>query len=469
MRNWQLRSLAVVAGIVCFVGVARAAEITMGQTVVLEGKIEPGDYDKIRDSLVIARDYDPVPECPATYLDGCPDEIYLASPGGDVAEAMKIGRLVRTLGWSAIVPPDTSVAGSCRKWGPDAALCERQIGDPKFLALAGDVLKKEIDTYHLENPKANFMCASACFFILAGAIIKDMNIFSSAWPPMIGIHRPYLPPEHLRELNSTQALAAANLTRTTVEKYLREMDVPIKYIDQMFSVPKDQILWISEDSFNADFKGYVPSLRDWAKAKCELTDVEKAAQEGVESKPPAKRTQAEWDLSKRISNKKWDCEQQLKFELRKDAWQRWRKEALQNIADTCAARKSSLPSELENAVSVAKPNQQSAVVALNLAQTAALCRDYGARENAIRILANRGDAKAERILGNLYLFGSYTIDRDPTVAMTWIGRAGAQGDLLAQKFYRDLSGAFTAPNHSWTGQENIESGRWSFRNCPNLC
>jgi len=48
--------------------------------------------------------------------------------------------------------------------------------------------------------------------------------------------------------------------------------------------------------------------------------------------------------------------------------------------------------------------QQSAAVALNLAQTAGLCRDYELRENAIKLLATRGDAKAQRILGNLYFF-----------------------------------------------------------------
>jgi hypothetical protein len=56
----------------------------------------------------------------------------------------------------------------------------------------------------------------------------------------------------------------------------------------------------------------------------------------------------------------------------------------------CAAWQSSLPAEIATALSVAVPNQQSAAAALNLAQTAALCRDYGAREKAIRLLAGVG-------------------------------------------------------------------------------
>ena len=50
--------------------------------VVFEGKIEAGDFDKFKSFI----------------LNGAnPVEIYLASPGGDLAEAMKIGILVRNL------------------------------------------------------------------------------------------------------------------------------------------------------------------------------------------------------------------------------------------------------------------------------------------------------------------------------------------------------------------------------------
>jgi hypothetical protein len=107
---------------------------------------------------------------------------------------------------------------------------------------------------------------------------------------------------------------------------------------------------------------------------------------------------------------------------RKDAWQRWRKETLQNISDMCATRKGRLPAELATALAVVVPNKQSAGAAL------------------------------DRVQG-----------------MTWIGRAGAQGDLYAQKFYHDLSGAFTTTNHSYTSQENMETGLWIERNCPALC
>jgi hypothetical protein len=428
------------------IAVASAAEITVRQIVVLEGQIEIGDYDKLRDFLVAKRDYGSDPACFAEYLDGCPDEIYLASPGGDVAEAMKIGRLIRALGWTTRAPTrlDNSQAGTSLR-------------------------EREIHQHDLEYPQSNFMCASACFFAFVGGVDRDVDL--SGLPPILGIHRPYLSPERLRELTGGQAIATGNLTRETVEKYLKEMGVPTKYIDQMFSIPKDQILWISQDDFDADFRGFITSLHDWVDAKCKLTDVEKVALDAIRKKPFDKRTQAELDVENKLEKKQWDCEQQAKFELHKDAWQRWRKETLQNIADKCAARK---PAELTTALSAAVPNQQSATVALNLAQAAALCRDYGAREGAISVLANRGDAKAQRILGNLYFFGGSTIAKDHVKedqlqAMPWYARAGAQGDLFAQKFYRDISDKMSDPNHKWTREEHIEVGGWAIRNCPAWC
>jgi hypothetical protein len=73
--------------------------------------------------------------------------------------------------------------------------------------------------------------------------------------------------------------------RTLVESYLKEMGVPAKYADLMFSIPKDHIRFINYDDFQRDFEGYIPELRDWLDAKCnKLTDVEKIASKGIGAK-----------------------------------------------------------------------------------------------------------------------------------------------------------------------------------------
>src|SRR5689334_12084567 len=56
--------------------------------LVMEGKIEAGDYDKLRSVYGDIRTNQFYIGSPGT------NWFYLASPGGDLAEAMKIGRLV---------------------------------------------------------------------------------------------------------------------------------------------------------------------------------------------------------------------------------------------------------------------------------------------------------------------------------------------------------------------------------------
>jgi hypothetical protein len=67
-----------------------------------------------------------------------------------------------------------------------------------------------------------------------------------------------------------------------VEGYLKEMGVPPKYADMMFSIPKDEIRWIDSAEFHADFNGDIPELKDWIDARCnKMTDPEKAFSKAV--------------------------------------------------------------------------------------------------------------------------------------------------------------------------------------------
>ena len=81
--------LAIVVTGVCSLNPLNAAEITNSTgTIILEGQIEPGDYNKLRDDLFLNRGYNSASEawCPELYGDTCPHEIFLASPGGNVGK-----------------------------------------------------------------------------------------------------------------------------------------------------------------------------------------------------------------------------------------------------------------------------------------------------------------------------------------------------------------------------------------------
>jgi hypothetical protein len=183
---------------------------------VLEGKIEVGDFDKFKSFIVNG---------------GNVTEIYLASPGGDLAEAMKIGLLVRSLKLSTVVPSKT--------------LTNQQ----RDLVTA---------RHYLKDAKANYLCASACFFIFVAGIHRSSDDLG---PPILGVHKPSLVVNNLKTLNLDQATAADNQVRTTVENYLKLMDVPPKYAENMYAVPKGRIRWIRNDEFQADFSRFVPESR----------------------------------------------------------------------------------------------------------------------------------------------------------------------------------------------------------------
>ena len=99
--------------------------------VKIEGQIEPGDADKL---LTIYEYFGPA----AT------SKVFLWSPGGDVREAMKIGKLIRQLRLGVFAPDRLNLLGVLGQFGVQA------------------------------NPidKGNDVCASACVLAYAGGVTR---------------------------------------------------------------------------------------------------------------------------------------------------------------------------------------------------------------------------------------------------------------------------------------------------------
>lgn len=295
MFDRTFRLIAAIAACVLGSATLDAAEIRAdpsrkGRGAVLEGKIEAGDFGKVRSFI----------------LDGdSADILYLASPGGNLAEAMKIGRFVRALKLQTAIPG-------------------------KF---SRELEAKAAARHNLTEPRANYVCSSACFFIFVAGIYRNDDFFSSG---ILGIHRPYLSESDLKALSGDQAIAAANRTRATVENYLKEMGVPAKYADQMFSVSKDEVRWISKDAYQADFQGFMSELRDWVAARCDkLTDLEKKVYEEVKHKYPDQQSTAEKAVMAAYWKKydvQLDCEREIRGQLAISAWMdaRGRREGFRN-------------------------------------------------------------------------------------------------------------------------------------------
>jgi hypothetical protein len=282
--NSVFRIMATVGA--CLVAsVAIAAEIRNDPSggTVLEGTIQPGDFEKLRRFIVDG--------------DGA-FEFYLASPGGDLVEAMKIGSLLRALKVSTIVPDRLD---------------------------ADAVLQRKMALRHgIKDFSTDYMCASACFFVFIAGIYRNSDHIFDA-DPILGIHRPYLSDNDLKQMRVDQAIAAATSTKAVVGDYLRVMGVPTRYLDRMFSVSKDDIQWISDGDFEADFEGFIPELRDWVDARCDKnTPTEKKIWEELKHTTSAHQTPAEKVMVDAILKKLGEqdkCELDLRSELALRAYQ----------------------------------------------------------------------------------------------------------------------------------------------------
>ena len=177
----------------------------------------------------------------------------------------------------------------------------------------------------LRDAKANYMCASACFFIFVAGIDRERDIDA----PILGTHRPYISEIDLKRLSGNQVIVSAGQTRALIDDYLKEMGVPAKYGDLMFSIPKDQLRFIREDDFETDFEGYIPELRDWLDAKCNmLTDFEKAVSKSINRKKRRKEKLGEDEerMNRMLGERnlqQGECELQALSKLREDAWKQF--------------------------------------------------------------------------------------------------------------------------------------------------
>ena len=231
-RALSISFSALAFTLTCGVGPSNALEqyrVFRG-TLVLEGKFVSGDSDRLRNFLGDKANFDKIR-----------GGIFLASPGGNLIEAMKIGRLIRALRLNTDAPS-----------GPPT-------GAQRF---GESVIRPQM----LVDPRHNYVCASACFFVYVAGIYRNLN-----WTGRLGIHRPRIPAVDEKGFSAERAFNLTWRIRNILTVYLEEMDVPRKYVDLMYSVPPDEVRWITQREYDADLRGYIPEMKKWAEEKCNLT------------------------------------------------------------------------------------------------------------------------------------------------------------------------------------------------------
>lgn len=194
-----------------------------GKAAVLEGKIEAGDFEKLRDFVLKGSGA---------------QQIYLASPGGNLAEAIKLGLFIRSLKLSTIVPS--------RK-------------------LTREEMALSAKSHDLRNIRSDYMCASACFLVFVAGVRRESDHHGL---PILGIHRPTILGKDGAPLTVGARTIADAQVRRLVENYLKVMDAPASYVEDMYSTPKETVRWIRNDEFERYFDGFIPELKAIIGAMC---------------------------------------------------------------------------------------------------------------------------------------------------------------------------------------------------------
>jgi hypothetical protein len=177
--------------------------VSTNEGLLLKGEIVPGDYEYLLE--VLRND-------PARFLNST--GFVLASPGGDIQEALKVAGLVKGTYSAVFVGPAT---------GP---------------------------------------CVSACFFIFAAAAERD------AVPPYLGIHRPYVHPRRLVSVSVREAEALQKDVLRQARTYLENLDVPTNLIDKMFQQASTEVYWLSQDEINEQLGRHSPWYEQLLIARC---------------------------------------------------------------------------------------------------------------------------------------------------------------------------------------------------------
>jgi hypothetical protein len=206
---------------------------------LLDGPINDGDYPKV---LALLR---------TNYPDL--GSFYLNSSGGNLTEALQIGRLFRKYLISTTAPT------------------RQQDGTALFI-LPG---RNKCLGYNCG------VCASACALIWFGGVDRNGTV---------GLHRPRTDDPSFSGLSPAEASIIYRRVLGEIDTYLAEMEVPKSIIETMISTGSSEIHWV--DSID-DSLDQSPSIAEWSAATCPGQTPEAMTRKFGETFTPEGRAEAQ--------------------------------------------------------------------------------------------------------------------------------------------------------------------------------
>ena len=185
--------------------------------VTIEGRIAPGDFAKLA-SLVL--------DAKGTSV------VWLASPGGNLSEALRMGALIRQLALEVRAPIDRS-----------------------------------LPLVRLRHPENN-TCASACFFLYVAGVRRQGSV--------LGIHKPSLPADEYFSLGLDGSVAAHRRIQEATADYLDHMGVPSRYASMMMAANSSEMIWLTPEDIARDLTGVAAGYEVWFQGPCRTQVVQPA-------------------------------------------------------------------------------------------------------------------------------------------------------------------------------------------------
>ncbi len=230
--------------------------------ILISGNIERGDLEKIEILLATMLSELSEFEHPRVIFS-------LDTKGGDIDEAIKIGRFARNMLVQTMVigkvffTPESEEGKAISK---DPLLMSSSILS-SWVILAAE---KELEEHHLT--KAH----SAGVIIFYGGVerwIQDNtdkrnNGDNPVLIPVIGIHRPYYNKKYFASLAPVEAGVSYRYLEKRVRDYFTEMGAPQSLIDRIFNSSSTEIELIPKTEFTKMFREKESFVEEWLIAKC---------------------------------------------------------------------------------------------------------------------------------------------------------------------------------------------------------
>ena len=233
------------------------AEVTRDSpsSVSIVGGIVKGDADKLA-SIIRAQKKE------AAGL----SEIKLDSMGGDVAEAVRMGDMIKPLYLSTTVMPNKRCASAC------------------FFIWVVGIPRSAMAPEHVIRMRQQFERLR----IQGGSYVNGL----------LGLHRPYVP-------NIDEMTIVQNRVMTEVQNYLEQQMVPRRLIDEMMSRPSNDIYWLNARDLDA-IGEYRPDVEEFLIGKCGyIRTTESAIARGVSVDELLKGQQCSFDYLEQLRTRTW--------------------------------------------------------------------------------------------------------------------------------------------------------------------